>query len=278
MFCLLYLPRFLPPKGDFCWFFADFHEGFSAICPICSFATRRVVSVSQLIFVYGKVLYDNYITCCFLHFLMWLLIFLFLLEGFEGIRKLFFHLISFGGVLCWMWCFSQAGKTHRDIGFTFTKCDLTVNELYFSVTIDNGRVFFCFGINRLLFLSFFSRSWEWFLFFVICYRGKLYILFYLFVPISDASFYYPHVCFDFSLWFCFILVEIERPCKDKEACLLAVHNSFCSETLFLFCKLYYTMRKLIIVLFLNVSCIIPFILTLRKSWLCYFSYEYFKGF
>ena len=40
--------------------------------------------------------------------------------------------------------FSHVGKMHRDIGFTFTKCDLTVNELYFSVTIDNGRVLLLF--------------------------------------------------------------------------------------------------------------------------------------
>ena len=131
-------------KAIFCWFFADFHEGFSAICPICSFTTRRVVSGSQLIFVYGKFIYDNYISCCFLPFLMWLLMFLFVLARFEGICKLLVHLISFGGVSCWMWFFSQAVKMHRDIGFTFTKCNLTVNELYFSVTIDNGRVLLLF--------------------------------------------------------------------------------------------------------------------------------------
>ena len=79
--------------------------------------------------------------------------FLFVLAGFEGICKLFFHLISFGGV---SGCFSHAGKMHRDIGFTFTKCDLTVNELYVSVTIDHRRVLRFFGINRLLFLSFSS--------------------------------------------------------------------------------------------------------------------------
>ena len=123
-------------------FFSKFPRAIFRHCPTRTFATCRVASLSgsQLIFVYGKFLYDNYINCCFLPFLMWLLMFLFVLARFEGICKLLFHLISFGGVSCWMWFFSHAGKMHRDIGFTFTKCDLTVNELYVIVTIDNRRV------------------------------------------------------------------------------------------------------------------------------------------
>ena len=69
----------------------------------------------------------------------------------------------------------------------------------------------------------------------------------------------------FHYVFALFLLRLNDLARTKEACLLAVRNSFCSETLFLFCILYYTMRKLFIVFFLNVSCIIAVILTLRDS-------------
>ena len=69
----------------------------------------------------------------------------------------------------------------------------------------------------------------------------------------------------FHYGFALFLSRLNDLGRAKEECLVAWPDSFSSETLFLFCTFYYTMRELFIVIFLNVSCIIRVILTLRDS-------------
>ena len=125
--------------------------------------------------------------------------------------------------------------------------------------------FFCFRVNRLFFSLFSSVRWSDFrsLLFatevscIFCFTS-----FYLFQMLHFITLVF---VLTFHYGFALFWLRLNDLARTKEACLLACPDCFFSETLFLFCKFYYTMRKLFIVFFLNVSCIIPVILTLRNS-------------